>query len=104
MELPLDDHGVDHGAEVVDRRVFYDLDHPGLRIELHFADVTTVGIGGSAWSFADVTHVQARWGPVRQVAAAVPQFCGELHYSDRAIGAGNDEPALGKFDVGRRRF
>jgi hypothetical protein len=43
MDLALEQHRVEHGADVVDHAVAHDLDLAGLRVDLDLADVAAVG-------------------------------------------------------------
>ena len=45
MELTLDDHRVDHAADVVDRDVGEKLDNAGARIDLDLGDMRAARIG-----------------------------------------------------------
>ena len=70
VELALDDHRIDDGAEIVDRRVSHHLDDAGFGIDLDLGDVAAVGIGGRARSVADVRDIERLRRVRRQLEAA----------------------------------
>jgi hypothetical protein len=103
MDLALDDHRVDHGADVVDAPEAHDLDAAGLRIDLELAHMRAVA-EGEARRIVDRGFLQPRlhrleWKIVRHIGGA-----GDLRERDPAVGAGDHERAIGELDVARRRF
>src|SRR5262249_28993199 len=75
----------------------------GIGIELHLAHMAAVGEGGSAWSLADMAHVERGGRPFRQRDARA-QLLSELHDPDRAVGACNNEASLPELDIAHRGF
>src|SRR5882757_7176456 len=91
MDLAGNDHRVQDAAELLYRTVADDLGHPGLSVDLDFADVGAVGKGdGGRGEFAalDQAALFARRDVVRVMRGA-----GDAGEIDRTICAGDGEAA-----------
>src|SRR6185437_2214049 len=42
VDLAMQQHGVENGADIIHHAVTHDVDHSGFPVDLHFADVTAV--------------------------------------------------------------
>ncbi len=102
MQLALDDHRIDDGAEIVDAGIFHHRDHAGIGIDLDLGDMAAVGEGGGG-ALAHMAHVERGRHAFRQVDPAA-DLLGQVHDADGAIGAGDDEAAVLELDVGGGRF
>src|SRR5262249_32263115 len=108
VNLALDDHRVDHGAEIIDRGPGDDLAFAGLRIDLDLADVAAGGRGDSgaivacallqtrvqllAGEFVRALGVERDLAPGRRLVGA----------RDRELAVLEDEVAFGRLQhVGR---
>ena len=89
------DHGIDQDAVIVDRGVARQGDPAGLAVDLDLDDMGAVGEG------------QVLAGPgmvgVERLALFPPERR-HLHQADGAVGAGDDEAAVGEADVGLGRL
>ena len=83
VALPLDDHRVHHGPEIVHQRIAHDRDHAGLRIDLDLRDMAAVGVGRRRGlvHMADVERFGAIFRQARCGAQALRQF----DHADRPV-------------------
>ena len=102
VHLPVDQHGIDDAAEVVDGGIVDDVHRPGLGIDLDLADVTAVG-EGAVDGFRPAVGVEPRLHALRQIGG-VSRLRRQFHDVDGAVGAGDGEVAVGEADVRRRDF
>ena len=103
MDLPFDDHRIDHVSEIVDRGEPVDADHPGLRVDLDLADVGA-GRVGEVGGVVEGVLVQARLELVQRVVVRHVGGKGHLGEGHFLVGAGNPEDALLELDVGVGRL
>src|SRR6516225_7251795 len=103
VDLALDDHRIDDGADVVDAPETDDLDAAVVRIDLELTEMRAVA-EGEARRIVDRGLLQAGLeGLEREVVRYVSRarHRGERH---APVGAGNDEGAIGEIDVARGRL
>src|ERR1700747_1139483 len=103
VDLALDDHRIDDGADVIDAPETDDLDAAGVRIDLELTDMRAVA-EGEARRIVDRGLLQAGLdGLERKVVRYVSR---SRHRRERhaPVGAGNDEGAIGEIDVARGRL
>ena len=103
MHLALDDHRIDHGAEVVDRGPIHDLGLAGVDIDLDLADVAA-GREGEIGRIVERGFLQARlqFGAgefVRDIGVER-----DVAEGRRLVGAGDGELAVLELDVAFRRL
>jgi len=103
VDLGLDDHRVDDGADVVDAPKPDDLDAAGVRIDLELADMRPVA-EGEARRIVDRGLLQAGLdGLERKVVRHVSRL-GDRCKGYAPVGAGDDECAISEIDVARGRL
>src|SRR5262245_4027816 len=103
VNLALDDHRIDDGADVVDAPEADDLDAASIGIDLDLADMGAVAEGEARW-IVNGGLLQAgldglEWKVVRDIGGAR-----DLRERHAPVGARDDEGAVGEIDVGRRRL
>ena len=89
------DHRVDQDAVIVDRAVARQGHRAGVAVDLDLGDVGAVG-EGHPLAGPGVIGVERRAGVARDLR--------DLEQRDAPVGAGDDEIAVGKADVGLGRF
>ena len=100
VDLPIDDHRIDDGADVVDRPETDQLDLAGIRIDLDLADVGAVA-EGEIRRIVDRGVLQTRLGIGREVVGGVGGLR-HVREGDAPVGAGDREHAVGKLDIAGR--
>ncbi len=97
VELALDQHRIDHVADVVDRVIAHDLDRAGRLVDLDFDDMAAVRIGALA-AVVSAALEDAGFHAGRQ-RLEVERALGDFGDVDGLVGAGDRELALLEHDV-----
>ena len=99
MDLAFHNHGVDDGAEVVNRRELFHTGHAGGGVHFHLANIGT-GREGEVGRVVERGFVQTRLQLVQRIV--VRHISGErdLAKAHLFIGAFDGELAIGELDVG----
>ena len=98
--LPLDDHGVERAAAIVDRGIGHEHKLAGLRIDLHLGDVTAVGKCQRRFRIDLGIEVFGDFAALFHFLGAG----GEIEQGDAAIGPHHAETPVAVFDVAFGRF
>ncbi len=103
MQLALDDHRVDHRADIVHRPIADDAHDSGLGVDLGLADMHAVA-EGEIGRVVDGALVEAGLhGLVREIVRD-QGGARDLGEAQAAIGAGDAEQSVAEIDVGLARF
>ena len=97
MHLSGHEQRIDDGAEVIDAGIADDLHDAGFGIDFDFRDVAAVG-EGRWYRLGGMVDVERGRHALRHLALA--QAARQLDDVDAAVGAGDGETAIRKFDVG----
>ena len=97
MDLALQGHRIDDGADVVDDDVADQRDGAGLGVDLRLAHVAAVGPGVGRGDERP-RLVQPGLETLRQLAG-LERGAGDVRERDRAVGPGHPELAVGEHDV-----
>ncbi len=100
VDLAVDDERIDRAADVVDRRVFDDLDHAGVGIDLHLADMRAVGKARGRDGLVALRGERA--AQILRQIGALHRGARDLENADRVVGALHGKAAILEFDVGGR--
>jgi len=96
--LAVQDHRVDGAADVVNGGVADDLDGPGVRVDLHFADMKAVWERGDL--ARDLADAGERAAQLRGQTCVIPRRHRDGEQVERAVGAGDGEIPVGEIDPG----
>src|SRR6185312_9998381 len=102
MRLAFDGQRIHDGAEIVDHRIFDDLDDAGLGIELDLGDMAAIREGRGR-RLGDEIHIERGGNALGQIDAGA-NAVGQIENTDRAVRADDGEAALAEFDIGGRGF
>src|SRR5690349_12487276 len=102
MDLTLERGRVDDGSDIVDDGIVEDLDRARVSINLELADMATIGEGISR-RFEGSGFVEPSLEVGRE-PGWLERGARHLLEGERAIGAGNGEPAVGKVEIRRGYF
>ena len=102
MDLPGNQHRIQHLAEFLHRTVAHDFGHAGVRIDFHLADMRAVGEGhGGGGEFAGFDQPAFLTGrDVLRIVCRAP----DIGQGDRPVGAGDAEAAGFQLHIDHRRF